>query len=127
MTSLKGICVPICTPFKENGSLDEGALEANIDLLISKGIPIIAVNGGTGEFPFLEAMEERRIAEISASVSMAAPKAISQTSAIRTEDAVENSRHAEGVGADALLILPPYFEGPQAPGVAAAVTRERHV
>ena len=40
-----------------------------------------------------------------------------QTSAINTRDAIENSKHAEGVGADCLLILPPYFEGPNYDGV----------
>ena len=39
------------------------------------------------------------------------------TSAINTADAIEFSRHAEGVGADCLLILPPYFEGPDNDGV----------
>lgn len=117
MTNLKGICVPICTPFKDNGSLDEGALEANIDSMISNGIPIIAVNGGTGEFPFLSEAEKRRIAELAAKCVKGRAKLIVQTSAIRTEDAIENSKHAEGVGADALLILPPYFEGPGEAGV----------
>ena len=117
MNDLKGICVPICTPFKESGALDESALEANIDSLILKGIPIIAVNGGTGEFPFLSEPEKRRIAEIASKRIDGRAKLVVQTSAIRTEDAIENSKHAEGVGADALLILPPYFEGPGESGV----------
>lgn len=117
MTNLKGICVPICTPFTDSGTLDEGALAANIDSLISKGIPIIAVNGGTGEFPFLSEPEKRKIAEIAAKRINGRAKLIVQTSAIRTEDAIENSKHAESVGADALLILPPYFEGPGEAGV----------
>jgi 4-hydroxy-tetrahydrodipicolinate synthase len=117
MKSLKGICVPICTPLKDSGELDEGALEQNIDSLISKGIPIIAVNGGTGEFPFLSELEKRRIAEVAAKRINGRASLIVQTSAIRTEDAIENSKHAEGIGADALLVLPPYFEGPGESGV----------
>jgi 4-hydroxy-tetrahydrodipicolinate synthase len=118
MTELHGVCVPICTPFKDNGAaLDEANLAANIDSLIESGVDIIAVNGGTGEFPFLSESEKRRIAEIAAKRIAGRAKLIVQTSALRTEDAIENSKHAEGVGADTLLILPPYFEGPGEAGV----------
>ncbi|CAM5187346.1 4-hydroxy-tetrahydrodipicolinate synthase OS=Castellaniella defragrans OX=75697 GN=dapA PE=3 SV=1 [Castellaniella defragrans] len=118
MSDLTGICVPICTPFKNNGAtLDEKAFEANIDSLLEAGIHIIAVNGGTGEFPFLSEAEKRRTAEIAAKRIDGKAKLIVQTSAIRTEDAIENTKHAAGLGADAALILPPYFEGPGENGV----------
>jgi len=119
MTShpLHGLCVPICTPFTQSGALDEPALETNLDSLIENGVDIIAVNGGTGEFPFLSEPEKRRIAEIAAKRINGRARLIVQTSALRTEDAIEHSKHAEGIGADALLILPPYFEGPGEDGV----------
>ena len=118
MSNLEGVCVPICTPFKENGaSLDIHAFEANIDSLIENGVHIIAVNGGTGEFPFLSEPEKRELAEVACKRVDGRIKVVIQTSAIRTEDAVENSKHAEGCGADAVLVLPPYFEGPGEEGV----------
>jgi len=117
MTQLHGLCVPICTPFRADGALDEAALHANLDSLIEHGVDIIAVNGGTGEFPFLSEAEKRRIADIAAKHINGRAKLIVQTSALRTEDAIENSKHAQGIGADALLILPPYFEGPGEDGV----------
>jgi 4-hydroxy-tetrahydrodipicolinate synthase len=118
MSNLKGICVPVCTPFTANGgALDEAALEAHIESMIEAGVHIVAVNGGTGEFPFLTEPEKRRIAELASRRIDGRAKLIVQTSALRTEDAVENARHAEGVGADALLILPPFFEGPNEDGV----------
>lgn len=115
---LKGVCTPICTPFKDSGkALDEAAFEKHLDWLIENGIHIIAVCGGTGEFPFLGGDEKKRIAEIAAKRINGRAKLIVQSSAIRTEDAIEFSKHAEGLGADALLILPPYFEGPGEDGV----------
>jgi len=118
MSKLEGVCVPICTPFRDNGAaLDIPAFEANIDSLIGNGVHIIAVNGGTGEFPFLSEPEKRRLAEVACKRVDGRPRVIVQTSAIRPEDAVETSRHAEGVGADAVLVLPPYFEGPGEEGV----------
>jgi len=118
MSDLKGICVPVCTPFTNNGAnVDERALRNHLDSMIEAGVHIIAVNGGTGEFPFLSFNEKRMITEISARHIDGRSKLIVQTSAIRTEDAIEASKHAEAHGADALLILPPFFEGPGADGV----------
>jgi 4-hydroxy-tetrahydrodipicolinate synthase len=118
VSQLKGICVPICTPFTDRGNrVDEAALLTHIDSMLEAKVHIIAVCGGTGEFPFLSEIEKRRIAEISAKHINRRCKLIVQTSAIRTEDAIENAKHAESVGADALLILPPYFEGPGESGV----------
>ena len=118
MKQLKGICVPICTPFTVDGvRIDDRALRAHIDSMLEAKVHIIAVCGGTGEFPFLSEPEKRRIAEIAAKQIDGRCELIVQTSAIRTEDAVENSKHAESIGATALLILPPYFEGPGEAGV----------
>ncbi len=118
MDPLKGICVPICTPFADDGKrVDERALRTHIDSMLEAKVHVIAVCGGTGEFPFLSGFEKRQIAEIAAKHIDGRCDLIVQTSAIRTEDAIENSKHAEGVGATALLILPPYFEGPGEAGV----------
>ena len=118
MSELKGVCVPICTPFKDDGaSLDVRALEAHLDSMLEAKVHIIAVNGGTGEFPFLTEAEKRRIAEVAAKRIDGRARLVVQTSSLRTEDGIENARHAAGVGADALLILPPFFEGPGEDGV----------
>ena len=118
MSEIKGICVPICTPFKDHGtSLDVKALEAHIESMLEAKVHIIAVNGGTGEFPFLTDAEKREIAEIAAKRINGRAKLIVQTSTLRTEDGIENAKHAAGIGADALLILPPFFEGPGEDGV----------
>ncbi len=115
---LKGICAAACTPMNSDGSaVDYDALCAHLDTLIDAGVHIIAVCGGTGEFPFLTTDEKRKIAEVAARHIAGRSKLVVQTSAIRTEDAIEASKHAEGLGADALLLLPPYFEGPTADGV----------
>ncbi|MGA0584856.1 MAG: dihydrodipicolinate synthase family protein, partial [Castellaniella sp.] len=106
---LKGICAAACTPMNDDGSqVDYDRLKTHLDTLIEAGVHIIAVCGGTGEFPFLSTEEKRRIAEVAARHIGGRTRLIVQTSAIRTEDAIEASRHAEDLGADALLVLPPY-------------------
>ena len=118
MSELSGICVPICTPFDETGeTLDETALRNHIDSMLEAGVHIILVCGGTGEFPYLRAREKRRIVEISAKHVDGRAAFMVQSSAINTADTIEESKHAEGLGADAVMILPPYFEGPDRAGV----------
>ena len=118
MKELKGICCALCTPFSEDGErIDEAALRNHIDSMLEAGIHIILVCGGTGEFAYLRPEERRRIAEIAGKHINGRALFMVQTSAIGTADAIEYAKHAEGAGADALLILPPYFEGPDADGV----------
>lgn len=115
---LKGICAAACTPMSDDGSkVDYDRLKTHLDTLLDAGAHMIAVCGGTGEFPFLSTEEKRQVAEVAARHIDGRARFIVQSSAIRTEDAIEASLHAEGLGADALLILPPYFEGPTSDGV----------
>ena len=118
MRELRGICVPICTPFDQTGErLDETALRNHIDSMLQAGVHIILVCGGTGEFAYLRPAEKRRIAEIAARHIDGQAAFMVQTSAINTADTIEESKHAEGLGADAVMVLPPYFEGPDRAGV----------
>jgi len=118
MSELKGICVPICTPFTEGGeNVNETALRDHIDSMIEAGVHIICINGGTGEFPFLSEEEKRRTLEISSKHIAGHCKIIAHVSCVRTEDTVEAGKHARDCGADAIMVLPPYFEGPDVEGV----------
>lgn len=118
MSDLKGICTPVCTVFTEDGSaIDEAAQRRHLDTLLEAGVHIIAAAGGTGEFSFLSVEERRRVLEIVVDHVGGSAKVIAHTSAVMTEEAIEHSKHAESLGVDALLVLPPYFEGPTLEGV----------
>lgn len=118
MKTLAGMCVPVCTPFDASGErLDETALRDHIDVMVDAGVQIILVCGGTGEFAYLRAEERRRITEIAATQIDGRAAFMAQTSAINTADAIEFTKHAEGAGADGVMLLPPYFEGPDMEGV----------
>lgn len=118
MKELKGICAASCTPFKVGGEeVDESALKAHLDYLIEAGVHIILVCGGTGEFAYLRPEEKKKIVEVSSKHINGRTAFMVQTSAINTVDAVEYAKNAEVAGADSLLVLPPYFEGPNADGV----------
>ena len=118
MKELKGICAASCTPFKVGGEeVDESALKAHLDYLIEAGVHIILVCGGTGEFAYLRPEEKKKIDEVSSKHINGRTAFMVQTSAMNTVDAVEYAKNAEVAGADSLLVLPPYFEGPDADGV----------
>ena len=118
MAEFKGICVPICTPFKDVGaSVDMPALMDHIDFLIESGVHNICLNGGTSEFPFLSAREKREIVEKATKHINGRCKIITHVSCVRTEDTIEDGKHALDNGSDALMVLPPFFEGPDVEGV----------
>ena len=124
MKELRGVCAALCTPFDETGeTLDETALRNHIDAMIEAGVHGVVLCAGTGEFAYLRAEEKRRIVEIGIKHVEGRVPVVVQTSAITTVDAGENSKFAEGAGADALLILPPYFEAPGTESVVAHYER----
>jgi 4-hydroxy-tetrahydrodipicolinate synthase len=111
MIELRGICVALCTPLTEDGEkIDETALKNHIDSMIEAGVHHILVNAGTGEFGYLRPSERKRNAEIASKHIGGRVGFMIQTSAVSTANAIEAAKHAENLGADCLLVLPPYFE-----------------
>lgn len=120
MKDLSGVLAALCTPFDETGeALSEADLLSHIDAMIEAGVHGLVLCAGTGEFAFLRPEEKARIAEIGIRHVDGRIPVVVQSSAINTADAIENSKHAEGLGADALMILPPYFESPGTESVMA--------
>jgi len=118
MLELKGICVPICTPFDKSGDgIDEGALAAHVDRMVEAGVHGVLSCGGTGEFAYLTEDERRRIHGVVGKQLSGRAGFIVHASAISTRDAIENAKAAQDAGADAIMLLPPYFEGPTMDGV----------
>lgn len=118
MTLLEGMCVPICTPFDASGErLDEVGLLSHVDHMVESGVHIIMTCGGTGEFAYLRPEERRLVHEKVARHLNGQRPMVMHTSAINTMDAIDLAKHAQGIGASAVMVLPPYFEGPDTDGV----------
>ena len=115
---LHGVCAAMSSPFDDSGeSLDEGRLRDHVESLVDAGVHGLVLAAGTGEFAFLSEDEKRRIFRIGIDQVAGRIPVICQTSAITTVDAIENSRAAVDQGASAVMVLPPYFEGPFERGV----------
>ena len=120
MKSLSGVCVPVCTVFEENPDrIDESRYLAHIDRMLEAGVDIILPCGGTGEFAYLGAEEKRHLIEITTKHVDGRAAVVAQTSAIYLSDTLASTQHAIDSGVDAVMVLPPYFEGPDERGVVS--------
>lgn len=128
MSKLSGIYAATVTAFDDKQRFDAGAFRTHLDTLIDSGIDGIVFCGGTGEFAYLSDAERKEIIEVGCKHVQGRAGIIVNTSAIRDTTAVYWAQHAEDCGADALMILPPYFEGPDESGVRAFfATLDHHV
>ena len=113
MAELDGINLAMQTPMHADGSIDYARWEALIDVYIDAGVHGLVLGAGTGQHPYLTQQECNRLYELGARRIDGRCNLICQTSALVVDEVIERSRHAQGLGADALMILPPYLEGPE--------------
>jgi 4-hydroxy-tetrahydrodipicolinate synthase len=113
MSKLIGINLAMQTPMHADGSIDYARWEELIDLYIDAGVHGLVLGAGTGQHPYLTQQECNRLYELGAKRIDGRCKLTCQTSALVLDEIVQRSKHAQGLGADALMILPPYLEGPE--------------
>ena len=113
MSELTGINLAMQTPMHADGSIDYSRWEELIDLYIEAGVHGLVLGAGTGQHPYLTQQECNQLYELGAGRIDGRRKLICQTSALVLDEVIERSKHAQGLGADALMILPPYLEGPE--------------
>ena len=104
-----GAMPALTTPFKDDGKIDFDAHAANIERQLSAGATGFVVAGCTGEFWALSNDERAEIARETVRAVNGRGTTIVGTGAIQADDVVAQSRAAEAAGADAVLVLPPYF------------------
>jgi 4-hydroxy-tetrahydrodipicolinate synthase len=113
MTDLDGINLAMQTPMHADGSIDYARWETLIDIYINAGVQGLVLGAGTGQHPYLTRAECDRLYQLGARRIDGRCKLICQTSALVVDEVVDRSKHAQELGADALMILPPYLEGPE--------------
>ncbi len=113
MAELNGINLAMQKPMHADGSIDYARWEALIDVYLDTGVHGLVLGAGTGQHPYLTRDECNRLYELGARRIDSRCNLICQTSALVVDEVIERSRHAQGLGADALMILPPYLEGPE--------------
>ncbi|MZQ99554.1 MAG: 4-hydroxy-tetrahydrodipicolinate synthase [Acidaminobacter sp.] len=106
---LKGSFVVMVTPMLENQELDIESFKNNLDWYIEEGAPGVCVCGGTGEFASLSKEERLLLAETAVTQAKGRIKCIVGTAAETTREAIFYTKHAEEIGADAVMIINPYY------------------
>ncbi|MGL9623877.1 dihydrodipicolinate synthase family protein [Bradyrhizobium sp. U531] len=107
-----GVNLAIATPFHSDGRIDFDRLEQNIDQYISVGVRGFVLSSGTGMHVYLTPEESHQLIVRGVKAINGRAKVIAQTSALMVEDVVERTKGAADAGADGVMVLPPFFEGP---------------
>jgi 4-hydroxy-tetrahydrodipicolinate synthase len=113
----KGSLVALLTPMQEDGSLDEAALERFVDWQIREGTHGVVPVGTTGESPTLTHAEHKRVVEITIATAKGRVPVIAGAGSNSTAEAIDFTRHAKAVGADAALVVTPYYNKPTQEGM----------
>ncbi len=113
----KGSLVALITPMRADGSIDEKAFAAFVDWQIKEGTQGVVPVGTTGESPTLSHDEHRRVVEIAIEVASGRVPVIAGAGSNSTEEAIALTRHAKEAGADAALIVTPYYNKPTQEGM----------
>ncbi len=114
----RGSLVALVTPFR-NGAVDEKALEDLVEWHIAEGTHGLVPVGTTGESPTLTHEEHERVIEIVVRKAAKRVPVIAGAGSNNTAEAIRFMRHAEKVGADAALVVTPYYNKPTQAGLIA--------
>lgn len=115
----RGSFTALVTPFRQDGSLDEKAFAELVEWQIGEGTQGLVPVGTTGESPTLSHAEHRRVVEICVETAKGRVPVIAGAGSNNTNEAIELAQYAEKVGADAVLVVTPYYNKPNQRGLYA--------
>ncbi|MDO9473846.1 MAG: 4-hydroxy-tetrahydrodipicolinate synthase [Caulobacter sp.] len=112
----RGAITALITPFRD-GAVDEDAFVALIERQIAAGIHGLVPAGTTGETSTLNHDEHRRVVELCVQTARGRVPVIAGAGSNATAEAIDLARHAKAVGADAVLVVAPYYNRPSQEGL----------
>jgi len=115
-TSFRGSFTALVTPFK-NGSVDEKAFRELVDWQIAEGTKGLVPVGTTGESPTLSHEEHRSVVEWCVDQAGGRVPVVAGAGSNSTKEAIDLAQHAEKAGADAVLVVTPYYNKPTQEGL----------
>lgn len=116
MNKLTGTGTALVTPFKANGTIDEKSLREHVDWQIKSKVEFLVPCGSTGESATMTREERRRVIEIVVDQNSGRLPVVAGTGTNSTADSIELTKDAKEVGADAVLLVGPYYNKPTQEG-----------
>ena len=107
-----GLNLALATPFDAQGRIDFARLETNVERYLAAGVKGFVLSSGTGMHVYLSPDEAQQVIARGAKVINGRAQIIAQTSALMAEEVVERTKRAADAGANGVMVLPPFFEGP---------------
>ena len=115
LTEIKGICPIVAAPFTDNGEVDYESLDKLVKHLLNGGCHAVTLFGIAGEYYKLSDDEREKMAQVTIKAAKeVGGKTIISVTDHSTEVAVKRAKHFEELGADCLMLLPPFFLKPGA-------------
>ena len=114
----KGVLPALVTPFRD-GSVDEDAFVRLVERQIAGGVHGLVPVGTTGESATLSHDEHRRVVELCIKTAAGRVPVVAGAGSNSTAEAIELVRHAKTMGADAALVVTPYYNRPSQEGLYA--------
>jgi 4-hydroxy-tetrahydrodipicolinate synthase len=123
MIAIRGVCPVLAVPFSDEGALDVDGFISVVEHVVGSGVSVVTLFGLASEFHKLTDAERERLvaALVERTRSNANVAAVISVTDHATEVAVERARTYVAAGADALMLLPPFFLGPSAAAIIAHV------
>lgn len=115
--NLKGTIVAMVTPFTKEDEVDEAGMRENINYLIDRGVDGLLVAGTTGESATITHDEQRKMIDILVDEVDGKVKSIAGAGSNSSKEALGLVQYAEDAGADAALVITPYYNKPQQHGL----------
>lgn len=116
---LRGCATALVTPFTSDGAIDEDALTRLIEYQLNNGVRLLVPCGTTGESATMTEEEDQRVISRAIELARGRAKVIAGTGSNSTAAAIENSKIAQKLGADAVLVVAPFYNKPTQQGLYA--------
>ncbi len=116
---LRGCGTALVTPFTTIGAVDEKRFRALVERQIAAGVRLLVPCGTTGEAATMTAAEHERLIALTVETARGRAKVLAGAGSNATAATIDRARAARAAGADALLLVAPYYNKPSQAGLAA--------
>ncbi|MFN2492052.1 MAG: 4-hydroxy-tetrahydrodipicolinate synthase [Pyrinomonadaceae bacterium] len=116
---MRGCATALVTPFKSDGAIDEESLTRLIEYQLNGGVKLLVPCGTTGESATMTEQEDQRVIKRTVELASGRARVIAGTGSNSTAATIQNSKIARSLGADAVLVVAPFYNKPTQHGLYA--------